>query len=100
MLLAAPILLASLAVGLMIIAMFQAATQINEMTLSFVPKLMVVAIVMMAPDPGCCARSPGSCGAWSRTSPIDRVRMEFTESPRSTSGWPISSGRWCASRPC
>ena len=42
-LLAAPILLASLAVGL-IIAMFQAATQINEMTLSFVPKLMVVAL--------------------------------------------------------
>ena len=46
MLLAAPILLSSLAVGL-IVAMFQAATQINEMTLSFVPKLMVVAIVMM-----------------------------------------------------
>jgi len=50
MLLAAPILLSSLAVGL-IIAMFQAATQINEMTLSFVPKLMVVAIVMMTAGP-------------------------------------------------
>ncbi len=50
MLLAAPILLSSLAVGL-IIAMFQAATQINEMTLSFVPKLMVVALVMMAAGP-------------------------------------------------
>lgn len=50
MLLAAPILLASLAVGL-IIAMFQAATQINEMTLSFVPKLMIVALVMMAAGP-------------------------------------------------
>lgn len=49
-LLAAPILLASLAVGLLI-AMFQAATQINEMTLSFVPKLMVVAAVMMAAGP-------------------------------------------------
>jgi len=49
-LLAAPILLASLAVGLLI-AMFQAATQINEMTLSFVPKLMVVALVMMAAGP-------------------------------------------------
>ena len=44
-LLSAPILLASLAVGLLI-AMFQAATQINEMTLSFVPKLMVVAAVL------------------------------------------------------
>jgi flagellar biosynthetic protein FliQ len=50
MLLAAPILLASLAVGLLI-AMFQAATQINEMTLSFVPKLMVVALVMMTAGP-------------------------------------------------
>ena len=49
-LLAAPILLASLAVGL-IVAMFQAATQINEMTLSFVPKLMVVALVLMAAGP-------------------------------------------------
>ena len=49
-LLAAPILLASLVVGL-IIAMFQAATQINEMTLSFVPKLMVVAAVMATAGP-------------------------------------------------
>jgi len=49
-LLAAPILLISLAVGLLI-AMFQAATQINEMTLSFVPKLMAVAAVLMAAGP-------------------------------------------------
>jgi len=49
-LLAAPILLISLAVGLLI-AMFQAATQINEMTLSFVPKLMAVAGVLMAAGP-------------------------------------------------
>jgi flagellar biosynthetic protein FliQ len=44
-LLSAPVLIASLGVGLLI-AMFQAATQINEMTLSFVPKLMVVAAVL------------------------------------------------------
>ncbi|MCW9079789.1 MAG: flagellar biosynthesis protein FliQ [Gammaproteobacteria bacterium] len=49
-LLAAPILLSALAVGLLI-AMFQAATQINEMTLSFVPKLMIVAVVMMIAGP-------------------------------------------------
>ncbi len=49
-LLAAPILLVSLAIGLLI-AMFQAATQINEMTLSFVPKLMAVAAVLMAARP-------------------------------------------------
>jgi len=49
-LLAAPILLSALAVGLLI-AMFQAATQINEMTLSFVPKLMIVAVIMMTTGP-------------------------------------------------
>ncbi|MFM1892398.1 MAG: flagellar biosynthetic protein FliQ [Pseudomonadota bacterium] len=49
-LLAAPILGASLVVGLLI-AMFQAATQINEMTLSFVPKLMVVAGVLLLTGP-------------------------------------------------
>ncbi len=49
-LLAAPILLVSLVVGL-IIAMFQAATQINEMTLSFVPKLLVIAVVLVWAGP-------------------------------------------------
>lgn len=49
-LLSAPVLLSALAVGLLI-AMFQAATQINEMTLSFVPKLMVVVLVLMVTGP-------------------------------------------------
>lgn len=40
--LSAPLLLAALAAGL-IIGMFQAATQINEVTLSFIPKLLVLA---------------------------------------------------------
>jgi len=40
--LAAPMLLSALAAGL-VIGMFQAATQINEMTLSFIPKLLVLA---------------------------------------------------------
>ncbi len=39
--LAAPMLLSALATGL-VIGMFQAATQINEMTLSFIPKLLVL----------------------------------------------------------
>ena len=43
-LLGAPLLLSALAAGL-IIGMFQAATQINEMTLSFIPKLLVLALV-------------------------------------------------------
>jgi flagellar biosynthetic protein FliQ len=43
--LAAPMLLAALAAGL-VIGMFQAATQINEMTLSFIPKLLVLAAAL------------------------------------------------------
>jgi flagellar biosynthetic protein FliQ len=43
-------LLPSLAVGL-IIAMFQAATQINETTLTFVPKLIVIGLVLLIVGP-------------------------------------------------
>jgi flagellar biosynthetic protein FliQ len=49
--LTAPVLLPSLAVGL-IIAMFQAATQINEATLTFVPKIIVIGIILMTMGPG------------------------------------------------
>ncbi|MBI5040996.1 MAG: flagellar biosynthesis protein FliQ [Gammaproteobacteria bacterium] len=49
-LLAGPLLISSLVVGL-IIAMFQAATQINEMTLTFIPKLITVAAVLMIAGP-------------------------------------------------
>ncbi len=50
MLLSAPMLLVSLVVGLFI-SIFQAATQIHEMTLTFIPKLvaMGVAIVLFLP---------------------------------------------------
>jgi flagellar biosynthetic protein FliQ len=49
-LLSAPLLLSALVVGL-IVGMFQAATQINEMTLTFVPKLIVVALVLVFAGP-------------------------------------------------
>ena len=49
-LLAAPLLLSALVVGLLV-GMFQAATQINEMTLTFVPKLIVVALVIIIAGP-------------------------------------------------
>ena len=49
-LLAAPLLLSALVVGLLI-GMLQAATQINEMTLTFVPKLIVVALVILFAGP-------------------------------------------------
>jgi len=48
--LTAPVLLPSLAVGL-IIAMFQAATQINEATLTFIPKLIAIGTVLMLMGP-------------------------------------------------
>ncbi len=44
--LAGMVLLPALGIGLLI-AMFQAATQINEMTLTFIPKLAVVGMVLM-----------------------------------------------------
>ncbi len=50
MLIAAPMLLSALAVGL-IVGMFQAATQINEMTLSFIPKLLVLVGALIAAGP-------------------------------------------------
>ncbi|MBV1875436.1 MAG: flagellar biosynthesis protein FliQ [Cycloclasticus sp.] len=48
--LSAPILLSALAIGF-IVAMFQAATQINEQTLSFVPKLLITVVVLSVAGP-------------------------------------------------
>jgi flagellar biosynthetic protein FliQ len=48
--LAGMVLLPALAVGL-VVAMFQAVTQINEMTLTFIPKLIAVAVVMALAGP-------------------------------------------------
>lgn len=45
-LLVGPLLISALTAGLLI-GMFQAATSINEMTLSFIPKLIVLAIALM-----------------------------------------------------
>lgn len=50
MLLAAPLLLAALAIGLLV-GVFQAATQINEMTLSFIPKLIGMAATLVIAGP-------------------------------------------------
>jgi flagellar biosynthetic protein FliQ len=46
----APLLLAALATGL-VVSIFQAATQINEMTLSFLPKLLAVFVVIALAGP-------------------------------------------------
>jgi flagellar biosynthetic protein FliQ len=49
-LVSAPLFIAALATGLLV-SIFQAATQINEATLSFVPKLIVVFITLIAAGP-------------------------------------------------
>lgn len=48
--LSAPLLLSTLVIGL-IISIFQALTQINENTLTFVPKMIVIAIVLILAGP-------------------------------------------------
>lgn len=49
-LVSAPLFIAALATGLLV-SIFQAATQINEATLSFVPKLIIVFITLIAAGP-------------------------------------------------
>jgi len=55
-----PALVATLVMGL-VISIFQAATQINEQTLSFIPKILAMAAAMII------------CGPW-----VLRVMMNFT----------------------
>lgn len=50
LLLCAPMLLAALVIGLLV-GVFQAATQINEMTLSFIPKLIGMAATIVVAGP-------------------------------------------------
>jgi flagellar biosynthetic protein FliQ len=50
LMIASPMLLTSLIVGLMV-SIFQAATQINEATLSFIPKLVGVFLVLIVSGP-------------------------------------------------
>lgn len=50
MMISAPLLLSALAVGLLI-GIFQAATQIQEMTLSFIPKLIVLVFALLLAGP-------------------------------------------------
>ena len=66
--LAAPLLLAALVVGL-IISVLQAATQINEMTLSFVPKLIAIFTTAII------------AGPWMITMMTDYIRRLFGNIP-------------------
>ena len=50
LMMAGPLLLAALVIGL-IVSIFQAATQINEQTLSFIPKLVGMFLVLILAGP-------------------------------------------------
>jgi flagellar biosynthetic protein FliQ len=68
-LLSMPLLAAALVTGLLV-SVFQAATQINEMTLSFIPKLLVMfAVAVLA-------------GPWMLQLLVDYTRRLFESIPR------------------
>jgi flagellar biosynthetic protein FliQ len=64
----APLLLVALIVGL-IVSIFQAATQINEATLSFIPKLVGIFIALVV------------AGPWMLAVMLDYMRQVFTGIP-------------------
>jgi flagellar biosynthetic protein FliQ len=68
LLVSAPLFLAALATGL-IISVFQAATQINEQTLSFVPKLVVIFVTLIV------------AGPWMLTTMVDYIRQLYASIP-------------------
>ncbi len=68
LMLSAPLLLAALITGL-VISIMQAATQINEMTLSFIPKLLALFAALVVSGP------------WMLSLIVDYMREVFTNIP-------------------
>jgi len=68
LMIAAPMLLTALVVGL-VVSIFQAATQINEMTLSFIPKLLGIFLVMIF------------TGSWMVNTMVDYIQRLFGNIP-------------------
>jgi len=68
LLLSAPLLLVALVAGLAV-SLFQAATQINEMTLTFIPKLIALFITMVL------------VGPWMINTYVDYMREVFQSIP-------------------
>ena len=68
MLVCAPLLVVALAVGL-IIGIIQAATTINESTLSFIPKLLVMGVALL------------TFGSWQLVTLVDFTRSIFQRIP-------------------
>lgn len=50
MMLAAPMLIGALVIGILV-SLFQAVTQINEQTLSFIPKIVVIVVALIVFSP-------------------------------------------------
>ena len=69
--LAGPLLLAALVTGL-VISLLQAATQINEMTLSFIPKILAVIVVLVILGPSMLSTM------------IDYIQIVITDIPNLT----------------
>ena len=69
LLLGAPLLLVALVTGLLI-SLVQAATQINEMTLSFIPKLLAVFATLVI------------AGPWMLNTVLDYMRTLFSSIPQ------------------
>ena len=65
---AAPMLLVALIIGL-VVSIFQAATQINEATLSFIPKLVGIFVALVV------------AGPWMLAVMLDYMRSVFTGIP-------------------
>jgi flagellar biosynthetic protein FliQ len=65
---AAPMLLVALTIGL-VVSIFQAATQINEQTLSFIPKLVGIFVALVI------------AGPWMLSVMLDYMREVFTGIP-------------------
>ena len=61
LMISAPLLLSALVIGL-VVSIFQAATQINEMTLSFIPKLLGIFLMLVLTGP------------WMISSMVDYIR--------------------------
>ncbi|MDP4030045.1 MAG: flagellar biosynthesis protein FliQ [Gallionella sp.] len=68
LMLAAPLLLSALVIGL-VVSIFQAATQINEMTLSFIPKLLGIFLTLIF------------AGPWMVNTMVDYIRRLFGNIP-------------------
>ena len=67
-LISAPLLLSALGIGLLV-GMLQAATQINEMPLSFIPTLLVLGLALLLG------------GSWITTTLVDFTRQLITSIP-------------------